>query len=308
MPSIWQKTRLQAKRSPGSSSKIRRVALGVTLAVLVAAVLAFAVQRFRAEPTYALDPSTLLLSQADVGSQFVLLNTGGVGPAQQTVQPLPYQQQYIGGLVRTFYGVQVLDPATVKVLEDWSQQYGVPITDPPQVMGPFVSEHHGIFQIYSVVRSFQTVDAAWHEYHCCNYVGRADSFDDYHALSVPTHLGDESSAWTGIKKRLQGPGISPSMPTTDAYQERTYSVYWRHGPIVSIIAIWGSHDIALAQALQLAQIVDQHIGQALQPYSTHGGSHASHTHAAPPWVEVLVASDAALWAVDHRADADLRRR
>jgi hypothetical protein len=278
------------------------------LAVLVAAILVFTAHLLLAQPTYSIDPGTILLSQTDVGSQFRLLSTGGVGPAQSTVKPLPYQQQMIAGLVRTFYSAQVLDPAAVKEIDDWEQQYGVLTTDPPIVMGPFVAEHHGIFQIYSVERSFQTADAAWHEYHCCTYVGRDESFDDYHTLVVPTHLGDESRAWTGISKSLQGPTISPAMPTTDSYQERTYSIHWRHGPIDSIIAVWGSHDITLAQALQFARIVDQHIEQAIQQYSTDGGPHAPHTIAFPSRVEDVLASNTSLWVADRRADADLRRR
>ncbi len=239
----------------------RKVLLGISLSVVVAAAIALLLRAGLAGPSYTIDPASVALTSDDVGSQFSVVSTGPVPPAQHTIEPLPYQREYVGGQVRTFVSASVLSPEGTREINEWSQRYGGPVTSPPTVMGPFVADHKGVFEIFDVERSFKTADAARQEYHCCQYVGRDQSFSDSQTLAI--RLGDEADGWTGINKPLTGPTISPSMPTDAAYQERGYSLHWRRGPIVSTLAVWGSHDITLGDALALGRIIDRRITQTV---------------------------------------------
>ncbi|HEX6122180.1 MAG TPA: hypothetical protein VFY89_03415, partial [Ktedonobacterales bacterium] len=209
--------RAQAMKAHGHWRRvIPRVALAILAAAAITALLlkVFGVYGVFS-PRYSVNPLSVLLTSGDVGSRYTLMGTGAVAPAQQTGNPLPYQQQYIGGLARLYIANSVLSTAGQQEIDSWEQQYGFNPTTPPTIMGPFVADHGGIFSINNVERSFQTTDAAWHEYHCCHYVGRDQSFDDYHSFEVQG-LGDEANGWTGIRKAVTGQGIT--MPQSDAFQ------------------------------------------------------------------------------------------
>src|SRR5487761_2321424 len=221
---------------------------------------------------YDIQPDAALLTNGDVGSSYTQTGTGSVGSAQLSISPLPYQQKMLGGRIRVFTAISELAPAGQKEIVDWLQRYNIPFASRPTAMGPFVADHQGIFEIYDVVRSFQTIDAAKQEYHCCTY-DRSSSFTGYRTLQV--HLGDEADAWTGIKRPPSGPSISAAIPQIDLYQERGYVVHWRTGPVVSTIAIWGAHSITLSDALRLASIANSRIMAAIKNSKTGGISHAS---------------------------------
>lgn len=286
------------KRSRSSTfpkRRLRRILPGVALSVLVAFGLTLLIHNLLTPPQYHIDAGQLVLTQTDIGSQFTLVRDGGASPAQDTFRPLPYQQQIVSGKLHEFMANSVLSPQGRQEIGEWESQYGFQPTNPPLIMGPFVAEHTGIFDIYSVVLSFRTEDAARQEYHCCHYVDRDLNFDDYH--TVPVHLGDKSDGWTGIRKSLKVAGSTATqMPTDPAYQERTYAIHWRHGPIVTNVAVWGAHDVTLAEALHIAEKVDTHITQALQTQtSAKEGSHAEDVVAGTP------AGDCPLCVADHRA-------
>jgi hypothetical protein len=289
--------RLKSSASP--KRRLRQILPGVALSVLVAFGLTLLIHNLLTAPQYHIDAEELLLTSADVGPLFTQAGEGSVGPTQSTVSPLPYQQQMIAGRLREFMANSVLSPQGRQQIGDWESKYGFQPTSPPTIMGPFVAEHNGIFDVISVVRSFQTVDAAGQEYHCCHYVDRDLNFDDYH--TVPVHLGDESDGWTGISKSLTIVGSNaPKMPTDPAYQERGYDIHWRHGPIVTTVAVWGAHDVTLAEAMHIAEKVDAHITQALQT-SAKESSHAEDPVAGSP------AGDSSLCVADHRAYRGLHR-
>lgn len=271
---------------------------GVTLSVLVAVGLALLIHNWLAVPLYRIDANQLLLTQTDVGPQFMQTEEGNVGPTQHSVAPLPYQQQMLAGKVREFMANSVLSAQGQQEIGDWESRYGFPPTNPPTIMGPFVADHSGAFNIISVVRSFQTEDSARQEYHCCHYVDQELNFDDFHTVSV--HLGDEADGWTGIRKSVSGPGISPNMPTDTNYQERGYSIHWRHGPIVTNVAVWGAHDLALTDALDIAKRVDSHIVQALHTTAKEG-FHANNL------VDGSYSCSSALRIADCRPYANLHR-
>ncbi|MFI5274596.1 MAG: hypothetical protein ACHQ4H_16310 [Ktedonobacterales bacterium] len=266
--------------------------------MLVAVGLALLIHNWQAMPTYRIDAEQLLLTQTDVGPQFKETGEGNVGPAQQTHTPLPYQQQMISGRLREFMANSVLSTQGRQEIGAWEQQYGFAPTNPPTIMGPFVADHTGVLDVVSVVRSFQTEDAARQEYHCCHYVDLNLNFDESH--TVPIHLGDEADGWTGISKSLSGPSISPAMPTSSAYQERGYSIHWRHGSIVTNVAVWGAHDVTLDDALRIAQRVDAHIVQALQ-VNTKEGLHANSV------VDGSYSGGSALCAADRRTHPGFHR-
>jgi hypothetical protein len=162
-------------------------------------------------------------------------------------------------------------------------------------MGPFVAEHTGVFDISSRALSFQTEDAARQEYHCCHYEDRDLNFDDYRTF--PVHLGDEGDGWTGISKSITAVGSSvPQMPTNPAYQERTWVIHWRHGPVVAQITIWGAHDTIRDDALRFAEIVDARITQALQTRAS--AKEGLRGQAVVAWP---CAGGGALRVADHRA-------
>lgn len=294
---------------PRRPHSVRTIVLGVIASILVAAVGAAILRVWLAAPTYDLDPKSLLLTQADVPASLMLDATGGVGPAQDTVSPLPYQQQMIGGLIRIYFARSVESPAGLKEINGWISKYGVPISNPPVIKGPFVTDHSGIFELDEVVRSFQTVDAARQEYHCCSYPGRATNFTDYRTLTV--QLGDEADAWTGIQRPLSGPSISPAMPQDSKYEELGFSLHWRHGPVVTTLSIWGAHDITLDQALELARITDARIVQAMrQQHGTEANNATVDTHHVG-WqmdgVSAYALPPSSLRAADRRTYHDFRR-
>lgn len=239
-----------------SRATMVKIGIGLTLCILVAAVIGIATRPAPA-PTYAIDPSQLALTAADVGSDFALLtDSGGLPPAQRTVRPLQYQQQYLRGRQRSFMAQSALSAAGMAEIGDWERQHGFEPTDPPTILGPFVTDHSGIFEIDSAVRSYRTVDAARQEYHCCNY-NRESIFHNYQTLSV--RLGDEADAFAGVLIELSG--------VDDAYLTQEYSIEWRHGPIDSSVSIRGAHDITLDQVYRLAQIVDQRITTTLRRHA-----------------------------------------
>ena len=282
-----------------SKRRLHRMLPGVALSVLVAFGLTLLIHNLLAAPQYHIDAEQLVLTQADVGSQFTKVAESGVSPAQHAISPLPYQQQIVSGRLREYMANSVLSPQGRQQIGNWESQYGFQPANPPLIMGPFVAEHTGIFDVYSVVLSFRTEDAARQEYHCCHYVDEDLNFDDYH--TIPVHLGDESDGWTGIRKSLTIAGSSaPKMPTDPAYQERTYAIHWRHGPIVTNVAVWGAHDVMLDDALRIAAKVDAHITQALRS-GMKEGFHAQDVVAGP------FTGGGALHVADHRAYRGLHR-
>lgn len=291
----------RSKSSASSKGRLRRILPGVALSALVAFGLTLLLHNLLTPPQYHIDAGQLGLTQADVGSQFTKVAESGASPAQQTISPLPYQQQLVSGRLREFMANRVLSAQGRQQIGAWESQYGFQPTNPPLIMGPFVAEHSGIFDVYSVVLSFRTEDAARQEYHCCHYVDEDLNFDDYH--TVPIHLGDEADGWTGIRKSLKVAGSTATqMPTDPAYQERTYAIHWRHGPIVTNVAVWGAHDVTLDDALHIAEKVDAHITQALQTQtSAKEGLHAEDVVAGSP------AGDCPLCVADHRAYRGLHR-
>ena len=243
----------------------RRILPGVALSVLVALGLTVLLHTLLAPPEYHIDAGQLVLTQADVGSQFTQTDEGAAPLAQWTLNVLPYQQQVVSSRSRDFMANSALSAEGRQQIGDWERQYSFPVTNPPAIMGPFVAEHTGVFEISSRALSFRTEDAARQEYHCCHYVDEDLNFDDYRTF--PVHLGDEGDGWTGISKSITTIGSSaPQMPTNPAYQERAWGIHWRHGPVVTTVAVWGAHDITLADALRLAGIVDGRITQALQAH------------------------------------------
>ena len=287
------------KPAKSSKRRLRGILSGVALSVLVAFGLALLLHNLLVAPQYNIDAEQLLLTQADLGSQFTQMGEGNVGPTQHTVSPLPYQRQMIAGRLREFMANSVLSARGQQEIGDWERKYGLQLTNPPTIAGPFVADHTGVLEIDSVVRSFQTEAAARQEYHCCHYVDRDLNFDDYH--TVPVHLGDEADGWTGIRKSITVVGSSaPPMPTNPAYQERGFAIHWRHGPIVTAVAVWGAHDVTLDDALHIAAKVDAHITQALQTSakeSLHGQEVVARSFA----------GSGALRIADHRAHRGLYR-
>jgi hypothetical protein len=234
-----------------------KVGGGIALSVIVAALLASLINaRLHAppEPVYSIDPRPLALTLTDVGSQFALLGDSGLGPTQRTAAPLPYQQLFVGGTLHFFMSKTVLSPQGTKEIADWERaNTNFKPTDPPTILGSFVADHTGIFEINDAEQSYHTTASARQDFHCCHYA-RENNFDDYH--TIPVQLGDEADAFTGY--------LIDAQNVADDYLQREYAIHWRHGPIVSSISILGAHDITFAQVLQLAQIVDQRIAHALK--------------------------------------------
>ena len=284
---------------PPPRRRPRRILFGVALSVMVAFALTALLHTLLAAPEYHIDATRLALTQADVGSQFTLVDEGAAPLAQRSLNLLPYQRQVVSSRSREFMANSALSAEGRQQIGDWERQYSYPVTNPPAIMGPFVAEHTGVFEISSRALSFRTEDAARQEYHCCHYEDRDLNFDDYRTF--PVHLGDEADGWTGISKSITTVGSSaPQMPTDPAYQERTWVIHWRHGPVVAEVTLWGAHDIALADALHLAGIVDARITLALQAHaSAKGGLHAQAVMARSS------AGSGALRVADHRAYRDL---
>jgi hypothetical protein len=264
---------MPAKQSGKLSS---RVAVGVGLAVLVALTIAVLVHVLSApsgtapEPTYAIDPKSLMLTTADIGASFSLVVQGSLGPSQHTAPgyPVPYQRYFLGGWGNYCMSDIALDPPGRTELDHYSQQLGIPPSDPPTVFGPFVAEHQGLFDVSDDELSYQLASAAHPDYLIShpgpdangNYLANYDHWQTY-----PIQLGDEADAWGGIQD-------TPAK--RDDYEEQVFRVRWRHGPIVSTIFVRGAHDLTLDTALHLAHIVDARIASAIQ-HATKGAFHVS---------------------------------
>ncbi|MBF6591669.1 MAG: hypothetical protein IVW57_14245, partial [Ktedonobacterales bacterium] len=146
-------------------------------------------------------------------------------------------------------------------IDNWQLANGYQPTHPPTIFGPFVADHTGAFEITSAEQSYHTTDSAKADYHCCTF-NIADNFAGFRTL--PIQLGDEATAWTGIRN-------SPTDPGED-YEELTFNISWRHGPVISTVWLFGAHNITFDQAVAFARLVDQRITQALQP-TTRGAFH-----------------------------------
>jgi hypothetical protein len=254
-----------------------RIVVGVGISVLVALGIAGLVHILDARPgavtesTYAIDPTSLALTTADIGSSFPLVTEGPIGPTQHAsaIYPVPYQQYFLGGWVRVFMVQSSLVPPGRTELETYERAHGFAPTDPPTIFGPFVADHQGLFEVSDAELSYQVASAAHSDYLISrpgkdtigNYRFNYDNWQTY-----PIQLGDEADAWGGIRR-------SPTNPP-QAYEEQTFRVRWRHGPIVSTLFTHGAHDLTLDTALRLAHIVDARIASAIQ-HAIKGVLHVS---------------------------------
>lgn len=230
-------------------------AMGILASIWLAVILAGSIYVWlaaNARPRYSIDPASLSLTAADVGPQFDIVHDSPAGPTQRAISPPPYQSDFVGGHLRVFMTQAALTDLGAAQIADWERAHGFTPTDPPTILGPFVADHSGIFEIDDVQRSYQTADAAHLDYACCTY-NREEIFHQYH--TIPVQLGAEADAFTGLNE-IANAG--------DADLELQFTIHWRHGPIVSVVSIAGSHDITFDQALHLALIDDQRITQALQ--------------------------------------------
>jgi hypothetical protein len=264
MPAIRQRKRLP------------KVALGVGIAVLVAVGIAGATHVLSStstEPAYSIDPASVALTTADVGPNFPLVNEGALGPSQHTAPgfPLPYQQYFLGGWARNFMIESALVPPGRTEIDRYSEQLGIQPSDPPTIIGPFVTDHAGLFEVSDFEISYHLASAAHLDYLVShpgpeansNYTANYDKWRTY-----PIQLGDEADAWGGIRD-------TPAK--RDNYEEQTFRVRWRRGPVVSTVFIRGAHDLTLDSALHFAHIVDARIVSAME-HPAKGVSHAFNQH------------------------------
>lgn len=284
---------MPARRSRGKSSRVLlKVGLSLLVAVAIAGLVHVLVppsgaaqQSAPMEPTYSIDPAAVALTTTDVGTTFSLVNEGGLGPSQRSApgHPAPYQQQFFGGWARNYMIQSALVPPGRTELTNYAVQIGIYPSDPPTIMGPFVIEHHGLFEVSDFEESYHQAGAAHPDYLCCdagstaNYTANYDNWRPY-----PIHLGDEANAWGGIRR-------TPA--NRDDYEEQTFRIRWRHGPIVSTIFTRGAHDLTLDSALGFAHIVDARIASAMRQ-AAKGVSHAADPHVlAPPDSSCLALCD-----------------
>lgn len=281
-----------------------RVALGVGISVLLAVGIAGLVHVLvpspgssphgtTTEPSYLIDPASLALTKTDVGASFPLVIDGRHAPSQQHgLVPPPYQQQFTGGWARNFMVQSALVPPGRTEIETYEQARGVPLSDPPLIFGPFVADHQGLFEVYDIELTYHVASAAHPDYLCCdggstvNYTNNYDNWQTY-----PIQLGDEANAWGGIRRM-------PTDPPQD-YEEQTFRIRWRHGPVVSTLFIRGAHDLTLDPAMHLAQIVDARIASALQQtqQAAKGASHGPDPQDVAPSTSICLA----LCSADRRA-------
>jgi hypothetical protein len=236
------------------------------------------------EPSYRIDPASLALTKTDVDASFPLVNEGPLGPSQLSAFPLPYQRQFTGGWARNFMVQAALVPPGRTEIETYEQAHGYLPTDPPTIFGPFVADHQGLFEVSDFELTYRVASAAHPDYLCCdggstvNYTANYDNWRTY-----PIQLGDKANAWGGIRR-------SPTHPPQD-YEEQTFRIRWRHGPVVSTIFIHGAHDLTLDPAIHLAQIVDTRIASALQQsqQASKGASHGFDPQDVAPSASIGVA-------------------
>jgi hypothetical protein len=180
-------TRLRQTSSRQTSSRktSSKAALGFGISVLVAIAIASFVHILWSSPStavapgYSIDPAYVALTAADVGPTFPLVNEGPLGPSQHTPPgfPLPYQQQFVGGWDRNFIVQNALVPPGGTEIETYEQAHGFSPTNPPTIFGPFVADHHGLFEVTDTEISYHTASAAHPDY----------------LVSYPT--GDETTAY-----------------------------------------------------------------------------------------------------------------
>lgn len=268
-----------------------QVALGIAASALVALVITVIVRQAwpPGEATYALDPQALQLDPPDIGLDFTQIVDAPLGPSQQSLHPFGYQLDYLSGSLRVFMVNSALNESGRAEIANWEQPRGFTPTNPPTIMGPFVSDHSGIFEVDSQVRSYKSVSSAHQDYQCCTYNWSAN-YTDWHAVSL--QMGDEGDSGGGTRNM-------PTNPPRDD-EEQAYILHWRHGPIVARLYVFGAHDITFAQCLRLATVLDQHISQALKS-ATKGVSNASATGLARI-IPVLGQTGSAIHITDRRLD------
>lgn len=166
-------------------ARILKVLAGITASLAVAVVIAALVRPWLLPPTFSVSPDQLELSQADVGPQFALLRAAHAGPSNQhALNPPRYFQDFRGGRYRFFIARSALSPEGRSEIDSWLQAHGFDPTqvqvdpDVPLIVGSFVEDHSGIFEINDVELSYSTTDSAHLDYLCCDY-GRAETFHDY---------------------------------------------------------------------------------------------------------------------------------
>lgn len=257
-----------ARNTQAPTPRRRSLATALAVSTVMAVILAALIHMWTAQaglatapiasPTstvtrYALDPTALLLTAADVDPDFSIVIDEALGPTQRTAYPLPYQKELVGGRLRDIMITAALSPQSRAEIGNWQQARGFTPTNPPSIFGPFVAEHRGIFEMYDAVLSYQTTDAARQDYHCCTYPNLDENYADY--TTLPAQLGEEADAWSGIR-------ISPTNPPAE-YEEQVYHIHWRRGPVVMTLWVLGSHDITFSDALRWANLIDQRIVQNL---------------------------------------------
>ncbi|MGD0115113.1 MAG: hypothetical protein ABSC13_03805 [Dehalococcoidia bacterium] len=121
------------------------------------------------------------------------------------------------------------------------------------VQGPFVSTHHGIFELYAPVTVLSSPEAA-HDYLLQSEDSARGSESGYE--EVPSSIGDESLTL----KAVQGPD-----PQT---YETSVRIIFRRGRVVVDLNTLGSPDLSVEENWRLASLMDGRIQSGSGVYDT----------------------------------------
>ncbi len=135
-------------------------------------------------------------------------------------------------------------------------QFGHPLSGPEQdvpIEGPFVTSHHGVFEVYDQVLVYSTTAEAQNRY---ERQTTPDPNSDRRIVSSPG-FGDESTTFSDTVD-------AEAQETPPLAHESQFVTYWRRGRVVVTVSVLGAADMTPQDDWNLVSVVDQRVKNELR--------------------------------------------
>ncbi len=135
-------------------------------------------------------------------------------------------------------------------------QFGHPFFGPDPdvpIEGPFVTSHHGVFEVYNQVLVYSTTAEAHSRY---ERLTNPDPNSDRQIVSSPG-FGDESTTFSATV-------AADAQEVPPMAHESQFVTYWRRGRVVITVSTQGAADMNPQDNWNLVSIVDQRVKNELR--------------------------------------------